>query len=284
MQGENEFRCGPRLALRPRGDRQHALDRFRDSRDGLAGAARLLDRHRLESIGLRKPVFLLHAADLKHLAAEPDHHDAGEVRMARIAPLRPPQHVEPLTIGSMAASGAVHDGDDAVDVRIIRKHARSLEFRGREAGNGGGAIHRGENAEIVARSCLAGVARIAFEGGTHLRRQKVVVLRLLAEAVVALEIMHADIVFVHPFARRDVRFRKTDDLPELAHRLALADRLGGHLVAAQNPLARREPAGEIPLLDEIDGDNDVVVAVQANGAWCVHGSTVRGGQLSPPSM
>ena len=91
-------------------------------------------------------------------------------------------------------------------------------------------------------------AAIAFEGGAHLGRQKIVVPRILAEAVVALEIMHADIVLVHPFARRDVRFGEADDLPELADRLALADRLDGHLVAAQDPLARREPAGEIALL------------------------------------
>ena len=68
-----------------------------------------------------EPVFLLHAADLEHLAAEADHDDAGEIRVAGIAPLRAAQDVEALAIGRMAAAGAVHDRDDAVDCRDSRR-------------------------------------------------------------------------------------------------------------------------------------------------------------------
>ena len=64
--------------------------------DRLARPAGLLDRQRAESVGLLKPVFLLHAADLKDLAAQSDHDDTGEIRMARVAPLGPAQDVETL--------------------------------------------------------------------------------------------------------------------------------------------------------------------------------------------
>jgi hypothetical protein len=101
--------------------------------------------------------------------------------------------------------------------------------------------------------------------------QKPVLRRVLGEAVVALEIVQADIVLVNPFTRRDVAFGEADDLPEFSDRLALADRRHRHLVAFQDLFACREPGGTITLVHQVDGDDDVVLFMQADHARGGHG-------------
>jgi hypothetical protein len=266
LQRQRDLRGRTRFALGPRGERDHVANGGGDCLHGLARAAGLLNRQGPEGVGFLQPVFLLHAADLEHLAAQTHHHDAGEVRVARIAPLGAAQNLEALAIGRVPAARAVHDGDDAVDAGIVLEDSGALHFRGREARHRRRAVHRGEDAEIVARAGFAGVAAIALEGGLKLRRQEIVVAGVLGKAVIALEFVQAHIVLVDPFAGRDVGFGEADDLAEFLDRLTLADRRHGHLVAAQNALAGGETRGRIALLDDIDGNGDVIVRMEADGA------------------
>ena len=63
---------------------------------------------------------------------------------------------------------------------------------------------------------------------------------------------------------------EADDLAELADRLALADRLRGHLVTAQDALAGGQAGGIGALVHEVDGDDDVVIGVKADGTRSAH--------------
>jgi hypothetical protein len=268
LERENDLRRRPRLAPRPRGDGDHVADRGSDRLDRLARPAGLLNRQSAESVGLLKPVFLLHAADLKDLTAQSHHDDTGKIGVARVAPLGPAQDVETLACRRVTAPGAVHDRDDAVDFGMAFENARALDLGGGEAGDRCGAVHGRQDPEIVARAGPAIAALVALEGGAQLGREEVVVAHVLAEPVVALEIVQTDIVLMHPLAGRDVRLRKTDDLPEFADGLAFPDRLDRHLVAAQDTIAGRQAGGGGSLRDEIDGDDDVVVVVETDRARC----------------
>jgi hypothetical protein len=107
---------------------------------------------------------------------------------------------------------------------------------------------------------------VALEGGAQVLGQKLVVFRVFSEAIVAREIVQADIMLVHPFARRDVALGEADDLPEFLDRLALADRLNRHLVTLEDSFAGREAGGAGALAHEVDGDDDVVLLMQADHA------------------
>jgi hypothetical protein len=98
---------------------------------------------------------------------------------------------------------------------IIGEDVRAVEHLGDEFRDRGGAIHRGENADVIARAGLPIRALVAFEGRAQLRRQDFVVLGGLREAIVAREIVHDDVVFVQPVARRDLLGGKSDDWPNL---------------------------------------------------------------------
>ena len=190
LQRQHDFRCRPRFALGARRHRQHRLDALDAFLDRLAGAAGRLDRHGLEVVALDQPVLVLHAVDLKHLAAEPDHQGAAEIGMRGVAPLRPPQHVIAFAVGGHAAAGAVHEGDRTVDLRIVVEDAGAVDALGDELRRRGRAVHRGEDADVVARAGPAVRAHVAFEGGAQLRRQQLVVPGALGETVVAREVMH----------------------------------------------------------------------------------------------
>ena len=177
--------------LAPRRDRQHRLDARDALGDGLPGAAGRLDGHGLEMVALDQAVVVLHAVDLEHLAAEPDHQRAAEIGMRGIAPLGALQHVEALALRRHAAAGAVHERHHAVDLRIVVEHAGAVDLLGDEARDRCRAVHRGEDADIVARADLAVRPQIALEGGALLRRQQLVVLGAFGEVVVAREIVHA---------------------------------------------------------------------------------------------
>ena len=214
----------------------------------------------------------LHPADLEHLAAEPDHHHAAHVGIGGVAPLGARQHVEAFALARHAAAGAVDEGDDAVDVGIVVEHARLLDLARDVARHRRRAIHRGEDAEIVARARLAAGATEALEGRLAFDRQDRRGPSVLAEAVVAVEMADGAIVLVHPLARRDRRRGEADDLAELAHRLADRDRRGGELVAPGNALDRdRRADRRVAGTDFVDGDHHVVLRMQAKGARRAHG-------------
>ena len=241
---------------------------------GLAGAAGLLDRQRAERVGFLHSVFLLHAADLEDLAAEADHDDAGEIRMARIAPLRAPQHLEAFAVGGIPHPVPWTIGTMPSMLGMIGQDAGAVDRRRGEARDGSRTVHRGEDPEVVARAGSSRRPAIALECRAQLRREQIVVARILAEAVIAVELVHADIVLVHPLARSDGTLGEADDLPELADGRALRDRRDRHLVPPQDSLPRRDAGGDGTGGHEIDRNDDVVVRVQADGAGrrdgCVH--------------
>src|SRR5262249_18575474 len=118
---------------------------------------------------------------------------------------------------------------------------------------------------------LAVVAHIAFERRAHLRRQQLVVLRVLGETVVAGEIVQGDVVSVYPVAWGNVLRGEADDLPEFPDRLVLAGRGDGQLVAARAALACGEGSGLRALGDLVDRDDHIVVWREADDAGIGHG-------------
>ena len=125
-------------------------------------AALALQRHGAEARPRLDAVDLLHEDELHHLAAQPDHQDRGEVGVGREAPQRALQGGVALAAIGHAAAGAVGDGDHAVDVRVLRQHLLR-EPLGDELGDRGRAVHRRQDADIVARADLAVAAHEAAE-------------------------------------------------------------------------------------------------------------------------
>ena len=145
-----------------------------------------------------------------------------------------------------AAAGLVGQRDDAVDVgkvgqRIIAGERILLEDVGDEARDMGAAIHRGEDADVVAGSDAAVGTADAVEG----RRQIEIRHRLDVDAIgiVLVEIAHAAVLRVHVLAGRDRLRRKADDLAVADDRLARRDRLDRDLVARGNALGRGDAVG-----------------------------------------
>ena len=225
LQGEHQLAGGDRLAVRLVGAGQHLLDAGDAGLDGLLGAAGVLDGHGAEVVALDQAVLLLEPRDLEHLAAEAHHQRGGQVGMAGVAPLRALERLVALALGGEAAAGAVHEGDDAVDVGVLLQDAGPGDGLGHEAGHRGRAVHAGQDADVVARAGLAVGAAEAFEGGARLGRQQLLVARILGEGVVALEGGERAVVRVHVAAGSDVLGGEADDLAELEDRLALGDRL-----------------------------------------------------------
>ena len=88
MQRQHEFGGRNRLALHRVDGRKH-FDDARDTRlDSFAGAARVLNGHGAEQVILNNVEFLFHAADLKHLAAQPHQQNPANIGVRGIAPLR----------------------------------------------------------------------------------------------------------------------------------------------------------------------------------------------------
>ena len=271
LQRQHQFARGPRLALGLVEDRQHRLDALKARLDGLARAAGRLDRHRVEEVVLDDAVFLFHAADLEHLAAQAHHDDAAHVGIAGIAPLRALQRLEALALRRHAAAGAVDERNDAVDIGVIVEQAALFRLTRDQSRHCRRAVHRGEDAEIIARPRLAIGAAVAFEGRLLLDRQHVHGPRVLAEAVIALELVQHAIMLMHPFAGRDVLGGEADDLAELADGLAGGDGDRRHLVAARHALARADAHRRAADGKLLDGDQHVVRSVEAQGAGGGHG-------------
>ena len=114
-------------------------------------------------------LLLLHqSADLVDLAAEAEHDDVREIRVARIAGERAAQQWQRLACRH-AAAGLVRQRDHAVDVReigqrVVAGERVALERIGDEAGGMGAAIHRGEDADVVARGDAPVRTADALEG------------------------------------------------------------------------------------------------------------------------
>src|SRR5581483_1410881 len=139
--------------------------------------------------------------------------------MAGIAPVRALQRLVALAGAGEAAPRAVHEGDDAVDVGVLLEDAGAADGLGHEAGDGGRAIHAGEDADVVARAGLAVAAAVALKSGARLRRQERLLARVPGEGIVALELGERAVVRVHVRAGSDGLAGEADDLAEFQDRL-----------------------------------------------------------------
>ena len=207
------------------------------SRNRLARAASRLDRQAVERVAFDDPVFLLHAADLKHLATEAHHQSRANVGVSGVTPLRAHERVKSLALGGDAATCAVDERDDSVDIRVVGEHVRALDLLRDQSRDGRRAIHRSQHGEIVARSDLAVCTPKALKGRLLLNGQDVLAARVLAKMIVARELFDRAIVLMHPFARGDRPGGEANDLPELADGRAFFDRDHRHFVALRNALA-----------------------------------------------
>src|SRR3546814_9420998 len=96
LQGYHQLAGRAGLAPRCVGRRQHRLDALDGRVHGASGAAGLLDGQGLEALATPKAIGVEQEGDLVHFAAEPDHEDPGEVRMACGAPAGEPNGRTPV--------------------------------------------------------------------------------------------------------------------------------------------------------------------------------------------
>ena len=188
--------------------------------------------------------------------------------MAGVATHRAVQDLQRLAVVH-AAARAVRERDDAVDVREVRERVLAgegvrLEDLGDVVRHRRRAVHRGEDADVVARAHAAIGAVVAHEG-----RRRVRELRGPGEGavrVVAREVAHDAVVRVHVVAGLDRAAREADDLPVAMHGLAVADRLRRDLVADGDAHLRRDALVGQPGAGQQVGarDDDVVGGVEAD--------------------
>ena len=156
---------------------------------------------------------------------------------------------------------AVHQRDHAVDFRIVIQHAAALDLAGDEARHRGRTVHRGENAQIVARTDLAVGAAVALEGrGRH---DGCGIAGIDFELVVAVHGMERDVVLMHPVARRNVLRRKADNLAELQRRLILGNRAHRRLVAGRNAARDLHVIHDVARGQTVHRYHDIVGGVKA---------------------
>ena len=101
-----------------------------------------------------------------------------------------------------------------------------------EPSDGAGAVHRGENADVVACSHSAILTWIAEEGpGAVNRRQGSVAAGV---GIILCVVAHAEVMNVYVFAGRNIALCLPDDLSIPQHVLTRSDRAAGDLVALWN--------------------------------------------------
>ena len=236
---------------------------------GLAGAADFLDVHRPQAAG---EFLLLHqSADLVHFAAQPEHHDGREINMPRIAAERAAKQRQRFVLRH-AAAGLVRQRDHAIDVgeirqRIVAGERILLEDIRNHAGDMRAAIHRGEDADIIARRDATVGTADAVKG----RRQIEIRHRLYvdAERIVFCEVTHAAVLGVDVLARRNRRGGKADDLAVAPDRLADGDRPDRDLVPGRNALDGGDAVGHHHARRQARArDQHAVIRMQADdGCW-----------------
>jgi hypothetical protein len=172
----------------------------------------------------------------------------------------------------------VHQRDDTVDVRIIGEQAGAVDLLRHEGGDAGGAIHRGEDADVVARTRPAAGPAISLESGALRLRQQRLGPRILGVAVIPLEGGEIAIVGVDVLARLDRPRGKADDLAELDDGLAQLKRRRRQLVPARHALVRRDALHHLPGGDGIHGDHHIVRRVEAQVPAGAAGGHGRGGE------
>ena len=155
--------------------------------------------------------------DLVGLAAEAEEENSGEVGVVGVADEDAAEEVGGFAVFGHAAAGAVGDRDDAVDVRIGAEDFRS-EVGGDAAGDCGGTVDGGEDADVVASGDTTVGADDALEGCRGF--DEFGDARFGADGVVALEVTSDEVVGVDELAHGDRLGGEANDLVELTDGLA----------------------------------------------------------------
>ena len=186
--------------------------------------------------------------------------------MPGVAPQHPLQVVVALAAIGHAAAGGVGQRHHPVDLRIPLQQlllggARDV------AGDRGGTVHAGQHADVVAGADLAAgppetLERRPLGLGHEFRRPG-----FGAEGIVALELVHLDIVDMHMVAGGDRLGGEPDDLVVFAHRLADRDRRRRQLVAGRDMDSSRDTLiRDIGARQKIGArDHDVIGRIQPDG-------------------
>ncbi len=267
LQRHRQLRHRAGLALGVVDEGQHRLDLGDAHVHRAAQTGHILDVHGRESRPLLEPVGFQQPVDLVHLAAEADHDDAAHVRVAGVAPHHALQCGEAFAGAGHAAAGAVREGDHAVDVRVLGQ-LLGREVRGDLVRGRGRAVHAGQQADVIARADLPGLAPIAHEGVLHRRHGR----RAQVDAELVFDVGGAEfeVVVVDVVASGDVVLGVPDHLRVLAHRLALGDRPRRDLMAARDHRAGRDRFDRLAGLEGTGRGHDVVGLVEAHGNLCRH--------------
>ena len=241
LQGDGEFADGGGFAADVVGFGEDFADEGDGGFYGFAGAAHFLDVHAAEAAG--EFLFLEEAGELVHFAAEAEDDDGGEVGVSCVATKRAAQDGQGFA-GGHAAAGLVGEGDDAVDIGVVGERIAAgdgvfAEGHGDQVGDVGGAVHAGEDADVVAGGDAAVRAVDAHEGGR--RVGEVGGAGVDAVGVVAGEVAHAGVVGVDVFAGGDVGGGEADYLTVATDGLALGDGFDGDFVAGGDALFGIDP-------------------------------------------
>jgi len=158
-----------------------------------------------------------------------------------------------------AATGAVGDGDDAVDVGVGAEDLGS-EVGGDAAGDCCGAVDRGENADVVASGDAAIRADYSLECCGVLEERGG--MGFGADGVVALEVVGDEVVGVNKFTDGDGLGGKTDDLVELTDGLPGRNGVYRQLMTGRDIGERSEVQAVEGLAcrNWLEGDHNVVRA------------------------
>ena len=190
--------------------------------------------------------------------------------MARVTGQRAAQQLQGLALRVHRATGAVRERHHAIHLREVRQGFGkdvAAEAVGDGARHRGRTVHRGQDADVVARGHAAVAAHNAHEarglrhqdGGAGVQRGNL--------GGVAFEVGHAQVVHMHVLAPAYGLRGKTDDLAVATHRrtgLHIAHR---HFVAGRNQAADGQAFfGQHRAGDQLlAGDDHIVIGMQTDG-------------------
>lgn len=217
------------------------------------------------------PEFLLlhQAGNLVALATQADDQRAGQICVLRKAGDGSAQEVHRLAGHFHAATQAVRKSHHTIDVGVVGEALGSEPF-GDLVHHRGRAVHRREQADVIARRHLAVGAHDAHEAGALGLGQQFDRFVVLGVGVVAVGLAKLHVVRVDVAAGLDVDIGKADGDVVLEYGFALGDLARGDLVAGGDLGARLDA-----LLRQRDADahigasdDDVVVGVQPDAGSC----------------
>ncbi|MNE28428.1 hypothetical protein D3C80_1218690 [compost metagenome] len=188
---------------------------------------------------------LKQAFDLVGFTAQANDQHGREIGVHGITGQGAAQQAQRLAAGVHGAPGTVGQCYYTVDVRVGSQRLGvdvPAEMIGHGPGHGRRAVHRSQDADIIAGGDSAIAAHDAFKEGFSGWRH----MGIDAKGVIAGKIAHLHIVHMHVLTGFDRLRGKADNLPVATHRLALLHALGRNLVPGRNRLLHGDCFGLQP--------------------------------------